>query len=213
MTIRSAGLPAALVAAVLSAAPLAAQAGAPAGAPASSTKGFFLGAHLNGSAVKADDLSEDSESGGGLGLQLGYGFTSQLALVLDGTAALIESNGEEATVGHFDIALRYAFTGQTRRVVPFLELGYSGLAVAQDDAVLEGVPGTGDLTITGSGYTLGGGLQYYVSPKLALGVGLKWTSGEFDRAEFAGEEIEDLGIDATSTRINLGITWYPMAGR
>lgn len=204
---------AALAAAVLCAAPLAAQSTAPGGAPASSSKGLFLGAHLNGSAIRADDLGDESETGGGLGLQLGYGFTSQLALVLDATGALIGSDDEEATLGHFDIALRYAFTGQSRRVVPFLELGYSGVAVRQDDAALEGVPGTGELTLTGAGFTLGGGIQYYVSPKVALGVGLKWTTGELDTAEFEGEKIEGLGIDATSTRLNLGVTWYPMAGR
>ena len=204
---------AALAALLLAAAPAAAQTGDAGAAVASSTKGFFLGAHLNGTAIGADDLSDESETGGGLGVQLGYGFTRSLALVLDGTGSLMGSGDEEFTLGHFDVAIRYAFTSPTRRVVPFLEVGYAGFAAQQDDAEIEGSTETGDLSLVGTGVMVGGGLQYYVSPKLALGLGLKWTTGEFTEAEIGGVRLEDLGIDATTTRVNLGLTWYPGGGR
>jgi opacity protein-like surface antigen len=193
------------------AAPLAAQPSLDAGR-ASSTKGFFIGANLNGSALSAEDLSDETENGGGLGLQLGYGFTPRLALVLDGTGARMNSEGESYTLGHFDIALRYAFTGETRRWVPFLEGGYSGRAANIEDVSLDGIT-SDDLSISGTGFTFGGGIQYYTSPAIALGVGLKWTTGEFDTVEYGGESADGLGIDATSARFNFGFTWYPMAGR
>ena len=76
--------------AVLAAAPLGAQEST---LPALSTKGFFLGAHLNGSAVNADDFSDHTESGPGGGLHLGYGFTRRFALVLDATVAALDVAG------------------------------------------------------------------------------------------------------------------------
>ena len=113
--------------------------------------------------------------------------------------------------GHFDVGLRYAFTSPTQRVVPFLDAAYTGRALAQDDADL-GDGTTAEVSLSGAGFTFGGA-QYYVSPKRAIGVGLKWTTGEFDAVKVDDVSVDDLGIDATSTRLNLGVTWYPMAGR
>jgi opacity protein-like surface antigen len=194
---------------VLAAAPLAAQGTTP---PASSSKGIILGVHLNGSAITADDLSDDRESGGGLNLQLGYGFTPKIALVLDATAASLDIDGDDVGFAHFDVLLRYAFTGPTRRFVPFLEGGFSGRALAQDNADL-GDGTSGDLSLSGGGFTFGGGAQYYIAPKWAIGAGLKWTIGEFSKVTVDDVSVDGLDLDATSARFNIGLTWYPMAGR
>ena len=190
---------------VLSATPLAGQSPA-----ASSTRGFFLGAHLNASSVTVDDpdFEVDEEGGGGAGLLLGYGFTPRLALFLEGTAAEIES---DVGLGHFDIGLRYAFTSPTRRWVPSLEVALTGRAIVQEDAEVEGQ--TADVSLTGAGFTLGAGLQYYMTPKWAIGAAAKWTGGEFSDFTVDNVTIGDLDIDATSTRLNVGVTWYPMGGR
>lgn len=199
----------------LTAAPLASQTVVERTAEASSTRGLFLGLHLNGSAISMDEPDTDMESGGGFGLQLGYGFTPRLAVVLDGTGAMMSSSAGDYSLGHFDIALRYAFTHATRRFAPFLEVGYSGRAAVQDDVTISagGYYGRGDLSISGTGLTLGGGAQYYLSPRVALGAGLKWTTGEFSTVKFDNVSVDGLELDATSTRFNVGLTWYPMAGR
>jgi hypothetical protein len=69
---------------------------------------------------------------------------------------------------------------------------------------------TGDLAILGSGVSLGGGLQYFIASRWALGGSLKWTMGEFSRVQIDDVSIDGLGIDATSARFNMGFTWYPM---
>jgi len=51
----------------------------------SETSGLMLGAHLNGSAISADE-SDDIESGGGLGLSLGWGFTPSFMLYATATS-------------------------------------------------------------------------------------------------------------------------------
>jgi len=200
-------------AALLAAAPLAAQ-GTAQGAtlPASSTKGFFIGIHSGGSSISADDLSDDTEAGGGGGIQIGYGFTPQLALFVEGTGAVLDTDDGDIALGHADIGVRYAFTSPTRRWVPHLEAALSGRGLAQDDAVLDG-GGIGDVSMGGVGFTLGGGVQYYAAPQWAIGAALKWTTGEFSEGEIDDVKVEDLDIDATSLRLNLGVTWYPMIGR
>lgn len=189
---------------LLSAAPLAAQMPA-----ASSTKGFFIGAHLTGSSVTVEADGEDEEqSGGGAGLQLGYGFTPRLALFIDGTGTVLE---DDVGFGHVDFGVRYSFTSPTRRWVPSIEVALTGRALTQEDADFGG--GTGDVTLSGGGVTFGVGLQYYTAPKWAIGAALKVTGGDFDNYTVDNVTISGLDIDATSTRFNIGVTWYPMAGR
>ena len=192
-----------LAALALSAAPLAAQAPA-----ASSTKGFFIGAHLNGSSVTVEADEDETSSGGGAGLQLGYGFSPRIALFIDGTAAQLE---DEVVLAHFDIGVRYAFTSPTRRWVPSIEAAFSGRALAEEDAEFEGE--TADVSLSGSGFTVGLGLQYYTAPSWAIGAGVKWTSGEFSSLKVDNVTVDGFEIDATSTRFNVGVTWYPQARR
>ena len=193
-----------LAALALTAAPIAAQTPA-----ASSTKGFFLGAHLNGSSITVDEQGfEEDANGGGLGIQLGYGFTPQFALFIDGTAAQLE---DEVMLGHFDLGVRYSFTSPTRRWVPSLEAAFSSRALTKDDADLDGE--VVDLEVLGSGFTIGFGIQYFTAPSWAIGAGLKFTGGEFSDIKVDNVTIEGFEIDASSTRFNVGVTWYPQARR
>lgn len=179
------------------------------------TSGFFVGLALNGSAIRADDLSSSIESGGGLSLQLGWGFTKNVALFLDGSAAQIASDAGNYDLAHFDIGARWHFVSPSRALVPFLEVAVTGRAAGQDNVLLYDDFGNayqGDLSIAGSGFSLGGGLQYFVAPKWALGGSLEWTTGEFSRVRFDNVTVDGLQLDATSSRFNLGFTWYPMGG-
>jgi len=178
----------------------------------SGTSGVFIGAALNGSAIKADDLDSDTENGGGLTLQLGYGFTPKFALFFEGAGAAMDSEGPW-TLAHFDFGARYHFANSSRALVPFLEAAFSGRAGRGDDAVFydeNGNPQTGRMEITGGGFTVGGGLLYFFNPKLALNTQLKLTTGEFTTVKFRNVSIDGFEIDATSTRFNIGISWFPV---
>jgi len=68
---------------------------------------------------------------------------------------------------------------------------------------------TFDMSLSGKMLSLGGGVQYFVSPKLALDGGLSLALGKFDKQEIDGED-EDLDVkNSTTTRIRLGVAWYP----
>ena len=58
--------------------------------------------------------------------------------------------------------------------------------------------------------SLGGGMEYFIAPKWALGGTFKWTTGEFTQVKFDNITVDGLAIDATSARFNLGFSWYPM---
>ena len=72
---------------------------------------------------------------------------------------------------------------------------------------------TVDVEVSGSGFSFGGGFLYFFNPKWALDVGLNVTTGEFDTVKFDNISISGFEIDATSARLKVGVTWFPMSGR
>ena len=77
-------------------------------------KGLFLGAAFNVSVLDTDDPSYDSESGTGVFVQAGFGFTPRLALVVEGGGSAMQSDGASWVVPHADFGVRYHFVGADR---------------------------------------------------------------------------------------------------
>ena len=183
--------------------------------PRANTSKLILGLSLNGSSISSDDLATATESGAGASAQLGWGFTKNFALMLDASAARIESLDGNFDLAHVDIAGRWHFVSRSHGFVPYVEVGYSGRAATKQDVLLSDDVGntyTGDLAILGGGISVGGGMEYFIAPKWALGGAFKWTTGQFNQVKFDNITIDGLAIDATSARFNLGMSWYPMRG-
>src|SRR5687768_5765110 len=80
-----------LAAALLAAAPAAAQLDAP-----SRTDGFFVGLNLVGATFDTDaDDDFDAFTGGGAGLEVGWGFSSGIALFLSADAGSLEADEDD----------------------------------------------------------------------------------------------------------------------
>jgi hypothetical protein len=199
---------------VLATATLGAQAAEQAGAAApinfrSSTSKFFLTGGLNGSALKFDD-SDVTESGSGATLGIGYGFSQRWAGFIEATGANIQSDDGDYTLAHFDIGARFHFANRARAWIPFLEGAFSGRAAMQEDVTICDVGcTTGDLTMSGTAMSFGGGVMFYPSPKLALTASLKWSVGEFSDVTFDNVTVSGFEADATSSRFGLGLVWFP----
>lgn len=174
----------------------------------SSIKGFNLGLFLNGSAAQVEDADEP-DSGGGVSLHLGYGVNESVSLFLRGSGAAIQAEGfaeDEYALAHFDLGARYSFGSTASRLRPFIQAAYSGRAASFD------LGPEGTLDVRGSGITGGGGLEYFVSPALAIEAGLSFTGGEFTEGRLDDSEwvdLDDASIDMTTTRFDLGISWHP----
>jgi hypothetical protein len=193
-------------------APVLARSAQPA-TPRANTSKLILGLSLNGSTISSEELTTSRESGAGLSAQLGWGFTKNFSIVLDASAARIESIDGNFDLAHVDVSGRWDFVSRSHGFVPFLEVGYSGRAAGKQDVVLFDDAGNaynGDLTILGSGLSLGGGMEYFIAPKWALGGTFKWTTGQFTQVKFDNVTVDGLALDATSARFNLGFSWYPM---
>ncbi|HET9948447.1 MAG TPA: outer membrane beta-barrel protein [Longimicrobiales bacterium] len=177
----------------------------------STTRGFNLGFHLSGASISPED--GDSSEGGGAGLTLGYGInrTVQLFLQLDGTAfdvddAAIQGDWE---MGHADLGVRFHFANSLRWWVPYLQAALSGRAVGVDDAVVQGQTERHDVSFAGGAFSLSGGILLYFNETLAADLQLIWSNGEFTEIEVENVTISDLEIDAETTRLNVGISWWP----
>ena len=184
--------------------------------PKANTEKLMLSFALGGTSIKSDELEDDGESGGGFSLQVGWGFTKLFTLLVDASGSVMDSDDEEFVLAHADLLGRFSFTNPRRAWVPFVEGGITGRVAGQDDIVVEGDDGPQevDLEISGGGLTFGGGLQYHVAPAWALGAGIRWTVGEFSTIKFNNVSVEDaFELDATSTRLTVGVTWRPMVRR
>lgn len=186
------------------------------GTPRSNTTGLFLGLDLNASSIESDDLDIDRESGGGATLRIGYGFSRLFSLYLEGAAANIESEGESFPLAHGELGVRFHFGREAQAFIPYVDLGFTQRSVTADDWVLDlpNGPVQGELEVSGSGLSFGGGVLYFLNPNGALNLGLKFTAGEFDTVRFNNVSVSGVAeADATTTRINLGISWFPMSRR
>jgi len=185
-------------------------------APRSNTEKLMLSLALSGTSLYSENLQDESHNGGGFSAQLGWGFNRLFTLLVDGSGSVMDQDKDDRFVlVHFDVLGRFNFAGPRRAWVPFVEGGFSGRVAGQDNIVVNGIGGPQevDLEISGGGLTFGGGVQYYVVPALALGANVRWTVGEFKTVKFNNVSVDGVEIDATTTRINLGLTWRPMIGR
>ena len=176
------------------------------GAVQSVTQGFFIAPHLLGASLKAED--EPTESGGGGGLSLGYGFSRNVAAFFTADVANIDINDSEIegtyTLANVDLGLRFNLTDQSHKGVPYLETAFTGRAA---QTTVEGF----DIQISGPAFSGGVGLNYYFQPKLAFDVALSYTYGKFDRLEIDGDETPFDSFNAVGARFRIGLTWLPFA--
>ena len=178
-------------------------------AQVSKNSGFLLNVHLAGNSIDVNVEGEETEaeSGAGLGLGIGYGFGERFALIvnLDAASVSSEDTDEDLALAHFDIGGRVNFGSTASAIRPYVNVAFSGVA--------EGTTSENpdeNVTISGAGYTLGGGLQYFFSPRFALDAALQGTFGEFTEVQIGDESIEfDEDVKFTSARLQLGVSWHP----
>jgi hypothetical protein len=102
-----------------------------------------------------------------------------------------------------DIALSASFLDERSPLRPYLTSGITGVAESPR-------PDDTGLIVSGGGITIGGGLQYFTSPRVAIDAGLLFTSGSFTRIEVDGQQHEyDQGVGFSHSRLQLGVTWHP----
>lgn len=184
----------------------------PAEAQRSTTRGFVIGAHLQGASLRVEGDEDDEAGGGGFGARVGYGFNRKLTgyLEVDGIVFDVENpdlEGEWA-MAHVDLGVRYNFANSLKRWIPFLEGAIGARAVSVEDARSDG-DNVGTVTFTGGAASIGGGISFFTGEKFALETLVKFTGGTFEQIDVGDLSVRNLDIEASSFRFKVGMAWWP----
>lgn len=197
-------------------------------APVSNTEGLFLQGHLTGAGLEVESnaiqVADEDGEGGGLGVKVGYGFTPVFTLYagLD-VAAFDDFNpgifgiddevadpffDDEVAYFSFDLGTQLNLGGGRNRLVPYLDLALSYSGIAYE---LQGRTFSEDITVSGAGVSIGGGLKYFLSPTVALDVSLTGSANELEDVTIDGDEFNFPGLefDTRAARFGFGLSWYP----
>lgn len=177
----------------------------------STTRGLNLGFHLQAASLSVEDA--DGEGGAGAGFRIGYGFNRIVTLYLELDGISVESENADVFQGswamaHGDLGARFHFANSLRRWVPYLDVAIGGRG-----ATVSGVRSSGeevaDLSFSGGSFSFGGGIYVYFAQTFGLDLGLKVSNGRFEELDLGPISLNNLDIDATSTRLKIGVVWWP----
>lgn len=177
----------------------------------STTRGFTIGLHASGASLSVENQDRSNAGGGGLFVGVGVNRKVTIFTQIDGSEFDNQSGGDiegKWTMGHFDLGVRFNFANSLRSYVPFLQgaLGYRAVSVT--DPVFNNNP-VEEVTFSGAGVTLGGGVDIYLSESWAIDLQLLWTGGEFTTLRVDNVSVSGLNFEAQSSRFNVGVMWWP----
>jgi len=155
-------------------------------------------------------LFEDtSHSGGGGGIQIGYGFTPLITIYLgvNGSSMSTDDIEDAYTLAHVELGSQFNFQSGRSALVPYGDIAFTFRQATIDFG------SNAEVDINGGGITLGGGLKYFLSPKFALDLNLLGTFGTFTEVDFGGVAFDIDEVDATSVRLGLGLSFFPSPRR
>jgi hypothetical protein len=166
-----------------------------------------------GTSVGDDFGSIDTHSGLGAGVEVGYRITPRLLAYAGLDIAKqgineVDLNGDFGLT-HIEAGARLSFPITGSKLMPYVGgwVGRRSLTTSVDDFET----GTSaDLSLSGLGAGASGGVQFFVSPSLALDGGVSLGVGKMGNVKVDGHK-EDWGTpnNTTTTRIRFGANWYP----
>lgn len=165
-------------------------------------RGFFLGASLLGTSFDIPDFYEDQHTGGGIGLKFGYNFNTNFAVFanLDGSN-MSSDDIDDYGLAHFDVGVEGRLGDFESRLRPFGRASFLGMA-----ATFEGEEGD-DVEISGGGFGMGVGLQYFINQNFAFEAAYthSWININEVTVGPISVEIEET---ACSGRLGLGFSYH-----
>jgi hypothetical protein len=172
--------------------------------PESYTNGLYVNG-MTGLSTISYDGSDGVDPGLLFSGRIGYGFTDLFGLFIEfglggygSTQDVSETiHPEDYGAGFFDLGAQFNF--RSGKVwVPYAEVALNGFATADDS----------ENGLSGGGFTIGGGLKYYVTDAWALNGRVQLGGHALDTVEIGGEQTNDVDLEASTTRFSFGLTWY-----
>ena len=188
------------------------------------TKGIVLGAHTiaaPGVAITGEDVDGtfNTTFGGGAGVMVGYEFTPTFSAFASLDVAK-QGSGESGLAGsfglwHFEVGGRANFPLDNPRTVPYVSasVGRRSLGARLTEEIEDGDGDVEEYDWGASGlmFGLGGGVQHYLSPRLALDGGVELAFGSFSHIDDDGTPRTIQVNGSKSVRLRFGVTWRPRA--
>jgi len=182
------------------------------------SSGFMLNVHMNVTSLAMEN-ADTAESGLGLGFRFGWGVTKNVTLFAGIDSATIITEDPTIVDGEYglmqaNVGLIYNFR-PGRTMLPYLEGAMTGWRITSRVGSIDpaGNSVDGDVFTRGFAATLGAGLHYYFAPRLAANAALSVTTGHFGDLRVNDTRGHNTDFSATSARLGLGLTWYPITGR
>lgn len=173
----------------------------------SRTEKLFLNVTLGAQGLYFDGAGmKENDPGGSISLRAGWGFTELFTLYLSLNGAQMNGGGnpfvgDDYEWGALELGGRFNFRSG-KKLVPFADAALRAVAVVREDI---------DLEYLGGGITLGGGASYYLTPAVALEVGLRLGWGGFNEVEqgtvMLALDPDDFGY--AESRLSFGLVFYP----
>lgn len=180
----------------------------PAAAQQANTRRLFLQASLDSQSLNFnEDDTDKTDDGGGLSLRAGWGVSRVVTLYAGLSGARVEGRTNGIINDDYDwqggeIGARFNLL-PSRRFDPYLDVALRGVTARYDEA---------DLEFSGGGIAFGGGIAYFVTPSVALDLGLRLGGGGFETVKLgdlsADIDPDDFGYG--EGRLSLGLTFYPL---
>ena len=154
-----------------------------------------------------------TSSGLGAGVEVGYRVTPQLLTYvgLEINKQPVDAFELEGDFGltHLEAGARLSFPIKGSKMMPYVGawVGRRSLSTTVDDF---DTGTSSDLSLSGLAAGASGGVQLFVSPKLALDGGLSIGVGKMGNIKFDGEKQNTQSLENTTTmRLRFGANWYP----
>jgi hypothetical protein len=158
------------------------------------------------------DLKTAAGLGGGV--EVGYLITPRLTAYAGFELAKqgidVAGLGGDFGLTHLEAGARLSFPVRGNKAMPYVGawVGRRSLSTTVDNF---NTGGTSDLSVSGLAAGVRGGMQYFVSPKLALDGGLSVGIGKMGNVKIDGQRLTVPGDlkNTTTTRLQFGANWYP----
>lgn len=184
--------------------------------------GFMLGVHsvgIPGLAIgggEGQNGTFNTSFGAGGGVTLGWGFNSTFAaftrldMVKQKTAPTDTPEGSWGLV-HMELGARANVPLGGAATIPYVTASFGGRALASTATFEDGE--TADVSLSGTYFGLGAGIEHAFSRSMALDGGVDLGFGKFSHVKVAGDQTDEQVNPTKSIRLRLGVTWRPGAHR
>jgi Outer membrane protein beta-barrel domain len=167
-----------------------------------------------GTGVSDNENTLNTSTGLGAGIEVGYRVTPRLLTYagVDIVKQPINEIGLDGDFGltHIEAGARLSFPIRSSKMLPYLGawVGHRSLSTTVDNF---DTGESADLSFSGISVGASGGMQLFVSPKLALDGGLSLGVGKLGTVKVDGEQQAGGGTlrNTTTTRLRFGANWYP----